>query len=106
MDIKRGMDQAVKLVLDDLSSQATMIDSPESIKNVATIAANGDEAIGKLITNAFEQVGKDGTITVADGKTMEHELELVEGMRFDRGFISPHFITDTKAQKCQLADPL
>jgi len=105
MDIKRGMDQAAKVVLDDLSAQAIMIDSPESIRNVATIAANGDEAIGKLITEAFEKVGKDGTITVSDGKTMEHELELVEGMKFDRGYISPYFITNAKAQKVEFESP-
>eukprot|EP00928_Gymnodinium_smaydae_P098131 TRINITY_DN904_c4_g1_i1.p1 TRINITY_DN904_c4_g1~~TRINITY_DN904_c4_g1_i1.p1 ORF type:complete len:598 (+),score=155.01 TRINITY_DN904_c4_g1_i1:205-1794(+) len=106
MDIKRGMDQAVKIVLDDLAAQATMIDSPESIRSVATIAANGDVEIGKLITEAFEKVGKDGTITVADGKTLEHELEVVEGMKLDRGYISPYFITDTKTQKVAMEDPL
>merc|ERR1719163_365706 len=72
MDLKRGMDQAVKIVLEDLSVQATMIDSPASIKSVATIASNGDQLIGDLITTAFEKVGKDGTITVSDGKTLEH----------------------------------
>merc|ERR1719453_2232109 len=80
MDIKRGMDQATKAVLDDLSARATMIDSPSDIRNVATIAANGDEQIGGMITEAFKRVGKDGTITVSDGKTLEHELEVVEGM--------------------------
>merc|ERR1719362_2560624 len=106
MDIKRGMDQATKMVLDDLSAAAIMIDSPESVMNVATIAANGDKAIGKLITEAFEKVGKDGTITVSDGKTMEHELELVEGMKFDRGYISPYFITNSKTQKVEFESPL
>jgi len=106
MDIKRGMDQATKMVLDDLSAAAIMIDSPESVMNVATIAANGDKAIGKLITEAFEKVGKDGTITVSDGKTMEHELELVEGMKFDRGYISPYMITNSKAQKVEFESPL
>merc|ERR1719284_254411 len=106
MDIKRGMDTAVKIVLEDLANQATMIDSPASIKSVATIAANGDETIGNLITQAFEKVGKDGTITVSDGKTLEHELEVVEGMKFDRGYISPYFLTDAKAQKAELEDPL
>jgi len=106
MDIKRGMDHAVKIVLEDLTSQATMITSPESIRSVATIAANGDETIGNMITEAFKQVGKDGTITVADGKTMEHELEIVEGMKLDRGFISPYFITNAKAQKVELENPL
>lgn len=106
MDIKRGMDQAVKVVLEDLSEQTTMIESPDAIRSVATIAANGDEQIGNLITEAFEKVGKDGTITVSDGKTLEHELEVVEGMQFDRGYISPYFLTDVKAQKAELEDPL
>lgn len=106
MDIKRGMDQAVKVVLEDLSEQTTMIESPDAIRSVATIAANGDELIGNLITQAFEKVGKDGTITVSDGKTLEHELEVVEGMKFDRGYISPYFLTDAKAQKAELEDPL
>mmetsp|Transcript_13784 Transcript_13784/g.34593 ORF Transcript_13784/g.34593 Transcript_13784/m.34593 type:complete len:585 (+) Transcript_13784:68-1822(+) len=106
MDIKRGMDQAVKVVLEDLSVQATMIDSPDSIKSVATIAANGDEQIGDMITTAFEKVGKDGTITVQDGQTMAHELEVVEGMKLDRGYISPYFITNAKAQKVELENPL
>jgi len=106
MDIKRGMDQAVKVVLEDLSEQTTMIESPDAIRSVATIAANGDELIGDLITQAFEKVGKDGTITVSDGKTLEHELEVVEGMKFDRGYISPYFLTDAKAQKAELEDPL
>mmetsp|Transcript_89833 Transcript_89833/g.279573 ORF Transcript_89833/g.279573 Transcript_89833/m.279573 type:complete len:578 (-) Transcript_89833:59-1792(-) len=106
MDIKRGMDQAVKIVLDDLAAQATTISSPESIKSVATIAANGDEQIGSMITEAFEKVGKDGTITVSDGKTLHHELEVVEGMKLDRGYISPYFITNQKSQKVELENPL
>merc|ERR1719454_189628 len=106
MDLKRGMDQAVKMVLEDLAAQATMIESPASIKSVATIASNGDEQIGNLITKAFEKVGKDGTITVADGKTLEHELEVVEGMKLDRGYISPYFMTNNKLQKVEMENPL
>merc|ERR1719401_1634282 len=106
MDIKRGMDKAVKVVLQDLASQSTAIDSPESIRSVATIASNGDEQIGQMITDAFEKVGKDGTITVQDGKTLEHELEVVEGMKLDRGYISPYFITNAKAQKVEMENPL
>merc|ERR1719191_433646 len=106
MDIKRGMDQATKAVLEELKARATMIDSPTDIKNVATIAANGDEAIGTMITDAFKKVGKDGTITVSDGKTLEHELEVVEGMKMDRGYISPYFITNAKTQKVELENPL
>merc|ERR1719409_1571932 len=83
-----------------------MIDSPESIKSVATIASNGDQLIGDLITSAFAKVGKDGTITVADGKTLEHELEVVEGMQLDRGYLSPYFITNNKLQKVELENPL
>merc|ERR1719498_1471232 len=106
MDVKRGIDAAVKTVLEDLQNRAKPISSPEEIKQGATIASNGDLAIGQMIAEAFERVGKDGTITVAEGRTIEHELEVVEGMKFDRGYISPYFITDSKAQKVQFNDPL
>merc|ERR1719410_2730618 len=100
------MDAATKVVLEDLAAQATAIESPASICSVATIAANGDAQIGDMIPQAFEKVGKDGTITVQDGKTLEHELEVVEGMKLDRGFISPYFITNVKAQKVEMENPL
>merc|ERR1719469_1086327 len=106
MDLKRGIDASVKAVIADLEKRATAISKPEEIRQVATIFANGDTAIGTMVANAFEKVGKAGTITVADGKTLQHELEVVEGMKFDRGYISPHFVTDTKTQKCQFTDPL
>jgi len=106
MDLKRGIDAAVKVVLEDLQNRAKPISSPEEIKQVATIASNGDIAIGQMIAEAFEKVGKDGTITVSEGKTIDHELEVVEGMKFDRGFISPYFITDSKAQKVHFTEPL
>merc|ERR550525_1188476 len=106
MDLKRGIDAAVKQVLEELERMAKPIANPEEIKQVATISANGDTLIGGLVAQAFERVGKEGTITVAEGKTMEHELDVVEGMKFDRGFISPYFVTDAKAQKCSFTDPL
>ncbi|CAK0853118.1 unnamed protein product [Prorocentrum cordatum] len=106
MDLKRGIDASVKLVIEDLEKRRTDISKPEEIQQVATISANGDAVIGRMVAEAFEKVGKDGTITVAEGKTMDHELEVVEGMKFDRGYISPHFVTDTKAQKCVFTDPL
>jgi len=83
-----------------------MISSKEEIKNVATISANSDHAIGVLIANAMEKVGKEGVITVQDGKTLEDELEVVEGMKFDRGYISPYFITSPKTQKTEFEHPL
>ncbi|CAJ1392554.1 unnamed protein product [Effrenium voratum] len=106
MDLKRGIDAAVKLVLEELENISKPISKPAEIQQVATISANGDAGIGKMVADAFERVGKQGTITVAEGKTLEHELEIVEGMKIDRGFISPYFITDTKAQKCVLSKPL
>ncbi len=73
---------------------------------VGTISANGEREIGELISKAMEKVGKEGVITVADGKTLENELEVVEGMKFDRGYISPYFITDNKTMKCEMENPL
>merc|ERR1719287_426238 len=106
MDLKHGIDASVKAVLAHLQSTAKPISSPEEIRQVATIASNGDTVIGALIAEAFEKVGKDGTITVADGKTLEHELEVVQGLKFDRGYISPYFINNKKAQEVELENPL
>ena len=106
MDLKRGIDAAVKVVLEDLASNAKAITTPEEIMQVATIASNGDKVIGNLIARAFEKVGKDGTITVSEGKTLEHELEVVEGMKFDRGYISPYFVTNQKTLKTEFENPL
>lgn len=72
---------------------------------VGTISANGEKEIGELIARAMERVGKEGVITVADGKTLENELEVVEGMKFDRGYISPYFVTDPKTMKAELENP-
>merc|ERR550537_273159 len=106
MDLRRGINLAVEAVVADLKTRTKMISSKEEIKNVATISANSDHAIGQLIADAMEKVGKEGVITVQDGKTLTDELEVVEGMKFDRGFISPYFITSPKTQKCEFENPL
>lgn len=106
MDLKRGIDMAVEVVKQSLIEQTKEISSKEEISQVATISANGDRAIGDLIANAFEKVGLEGVITVEEGNTMEDQLEVVEGMRFDRGYISPYFITDSKTQRVEFERPL
>lgn len=100
MDLKRGIDAAVNVVLESLKQQTKPIESTEEITQVATISANGDREIGELIAKAMEKVGKEGVITVEDGTTLNDQLELVEGMKFDRGYISAYFATDPKTQKC------
>ncbi|KNH09219.1 heat shock protein 60 [Perkinsela sp. CCAP 1560/4] len=102
IDIKRGIDMAVKEVVKSLSSMSKKVASNDDIVNVATISANGDKEIGSLIASAMEKVGPKGVITTQDGRTMKTEVEVQEGMSIDRGFISPHFITDAKSQKCEL----
>merc|ERR1719409_507655 len=105
MDLKRGIDQAVAAVVEDLKAKSKMISTTSEIAQVGTISANGDTSIGELIARAMEKVGKEGVITVAEGKTLENELEVVEGMKFDRGYISPYFQTNPKTQKCELENP-
>ncbi|KAK9069715.1 hypothetical protein SSX86_010109 [Deinandra increscens subsp. villosa] len=106
MDLRSGINMAVNAVIADLKNQALMISTPEEITQVATISANGEREIGELIARAMEKVGKEGVITVADGNTLDNELEVVEGMKLGRGYISPYFVTDTKTQKCELEHPL
>merc|ERR1719217_939732 len=106
MDLRRGINMAVDAVLDDLKSRTAMISTRDEIKNVATISANSDVGVGELIANAMEKVGKERVITVQDGKSLEDELEVVEGMKFDRGYISPYFITQPKTQKAEFENPL
>ncbi|KAG9236121.1 putative heat shock protein 60 [Amylocarpus encephaloides] len=106
MDLRRGTQAAVEAVVEFLQKNKRDITTSEEIAQVATISANGDIHIGKLIANAMEKVGKEGVITVKEGKTMEDELEVTEGMRFDRGFVSPYFITDTKTHKVEFEKPL
>ncbi|XP_051128023.1 chaperonin CPN60-2, mitochondrial-like [Andrographis paniculata] len=106
MDLRRGITMAVDAVVTNLKSRARMISTSEEIAQVGTISANGEREIGELIAKAMEKVGKEGVITIQDGKTLFNELEVVEGMKLDRGYISPYFITNQKNQKCELEDPL
>ncbi|GMQ08333.1 hypothetical protein CsSME_00052109 [Camellia sinensis var. sinensis] len=106
MDLRSGINLAVDAVIAHLKSGALMISTLEEITQVATISANSDTEIGELIARAMEKVGKEGVITVADGNTLEDELDVVEGMKLGRGYISPYFVTDQKTQKCELENPL
>jgi chaperonin GroEL len=105
MDLRRGIQSAVDVVVAELKSSAKLISTTEEIAQVGTISANGEREIGDLIARAMEKVGKEGVITCADGKTLENELEVVEGMKFERGYISPYFVTNPKTQKCELENP-
>ncbi len=104
LDLKRGMEKAVKTVIAGLEKRSKKIQSQHEIEQVATISANGDKEIGAIIASAMERVGKDGTITVEEAKGFETTLEVVEGMNFDRGYLSPYFITNPEGQECVLDD--
>ncbi|HKR47683.1 MAG TPA: chaperonin GroEL [Paraburkholderia sp.] len=106
MDLKRGIDKAVAAVLDELRKLSKPISTNREIAQVGSISANSDEAIGKIIADAMERVGKEGVITVEDGKSLENELDVVEGMQFDRGYVSPYFINDPDKQAAYLDDAL
>jgi len=105
-DLRRGSQAAVERVLDFLEKNKRSITTSSEIAQVATISANGDASVGALIAQAMEKVGKEGVITVKEGKTLHDEIEVTEGMRFDRGYISPYFVTDVKAQKVDFEKPL
>ena len=105
MDLKRGIEGAVEGVVKSLGELARDIETSEEITNVASISANNDLTIGKVIAEAFDKVGKDGVITVEEGQTFGLELEFTEGMQFDKGYISPYFITDPDRQEAVLEDP-
>jgi chaperonin GroEL len=104
MAVKRGIDKAVEAVVKFLDGMSKKLSKKEEMEQVATISANNDPEIGKLMADAFEKVGKDGVITVEEGKTSETTLEFVEGMQFDKGYISPYFITDPTEMKAELED--
>ncbi|MCU0675923.1 MAG: chaperonin GroEL, partial [Myxococcota bacterium] len=104
MDLKRGIDKGVIALVAELKRLSKATKDPKEIAQVGTISANGDETIGNIIAEAMERVGKEGVITVEEAKGLETELEVVEGMQFDRGYLSPYFATDTEAMKAELED--
>jgi chaperonin GroEL len=105
MDLKRGIDKAVNAAMIELEKISKPCDTSKEITQVASISANSDESIGRIIADAMERVGKDGVITVEDGKGLQNELEVVEGMQFDRGYLSPYFINNAEKQEANLDDP-
>lgn len=106
IEIRKGVMLAVERVVEELKKLSKQVTTPEEIAQVATISANGDRSIGDLISDAMKRVGRDGVITVKDGKTLNDELEVIEGMKFDRGYISPYFINTSKGAKVEFQDAL
>jgi chaperonin GroEL len=106
MDLRKGIQLAVNAIVANIKDMAIPVSGKESIENVASISANNDRHIGGLIAAIFEKIGKEGTITVQDGKTLDVEVDYVEGLKFDRGYISPYFVTDTKNSKVEMENAL
>ncbi len=105
LDVKRGIDLAVQAVVDDVKSRSKAVQSSSEIAQVGTISANGDTTIGEYLAKAMEKVGNDGVITVEDAKGLETELDVVEGMQFDRGYLSPYFVTNPEKMNCEFDSP-
>ncbi|MBM3483285.1 MAG: chaperonin GroEL [Alphaproteobacteria bacterium] len=105
MDVKRGVDLAVQAVVADIGKRAKKVSTHEEVAQVGTIAANNDTSVGKMIAEAMQKVGKEGVITVEEAKALETELDVVEGMQFDRGYLSPYFITNAEKMTCDLDSP-
>ncbi|EGJ70952.1 60 kDa chaperonin [Bacteroides coprosuis DSM 18011] len=106
MDLKRGIDKAVAKVVESIKSQAIQVDDNyDSVEQVATVSANNDELIGKLIADAVRKVSKDGVITIEEAKSMDTSIGIVEGMQFDRGYLSPYFVTNTEKMECEMENP-
>ena len=105
MDLKRGVDAAVTAVIAELRKKAKKVSSDEEIRQIGTISANGDTDVGSMISDAMQKVGKEGVITVEEAKSLTTELEVVEGMQFDRGYISPYFVTNAEKMFAELEDP-
>ena len=105
MDIKRGIDKAVSTVVESLKKQSKEIKTSEEITQVASVSANNDQEIGKMIADAMDKVGRDGVITVEEAKGTETEVKIVEGMQFDRGYLSPYFVTNTEKMETELENP-
>src|SRR5689334_21199832 len=105
MDLKRGIDLAVEAIVNDLKAHAKKVTTNEEIAQVATISANGDIEIGRFLADAMQKVGNDGVITVEEAKSLDTELEVVEGMQFDRGYVSPYFVTNAEKMRVEFEDP-
>ena len=105
MALKAGIDKATAAVVDSIAKQSKKVKSADEITQVATISANGDEEIGKMISDAMDKVGKEGTITVEEAKTLDSSLDVVEGMQFDKGYLSPYFVTSPEDMECELENP-
>ncbi|MGA1314939.1 MAG: chaperonin GroEL, partial [Pelagibacteraceae bacterium] len=106
MDLKRGIDKAVEFVIDKLKTSSKKVKTNEEVAQVGTISANGEKSIGDMISKAMQKVGNEGVITVEEAKGFETELDVVEGMQFDRGYLSPYFVTNTDKMITELENPL